>query len=330
MIRLTRVLGIDLGTANTSVSVRGKGVVLSEPSIVAVHESRGMEVVGNAAQCLLDKDPDGSTLHFPMRDSVIADYAVAVKLLRPLIRRACGRWQLLKPAAVVCVPSGINTVEQLSVLQACREAGVAKIATIHEPLAAAVGLNMPTGEPSAHIVVDIGAGTTNIVAVSLDRVVLDSSISVGGEALSDSLLRTLRAEHNMIVSDYTVRKIKHEIGSAAPLDPEVSMIVHGRDLQEGFPRVLRLTSEEIRSAIAEPIARSVNWIRSTFQHASAELMSEAMINGVTLTGGGALLQGMDRLLHLETGLPFRVADDPIHCAAIGASKAFDRPNLLQY
>ena len=330
MIRPARILGIDLGTANTSVSVLGKGVVLSEPSIVAVHESRGVEVVGNAAQCLLDKDPDGYSLHFPVRDSVIADYAVAVKLLRPLIKRACGRWQFLKPAAVVCVPHGINTVEKLAVLQACREAGVAKIATIRETLAAALGLNIPTGEPSAYVVVDIGAGTTNIVAVSLDRVVLDSSISVGGEALSDSLLKTLRVDHNMIVSDCTVKTIMHEIGSAAPLDPEVSMIVHGRDLQEGLPRVLRLTSEEVRGAIAKPIARTANWIRSTFQHASAELLSEAMINGVTLTGGGALLQGLDRLLHLETGLPFRVADNPANCAALGASKAFDRPNLLRY
>ncbi|NUQ70360.1 MAG: rod shape-determining protein [Chthonomonadales bacterium] len=324
MISLTPELGIDLGTANIIVFQRGRGIVLREPSVVAVSlTTKKILAVGEEARLMIGRTPGNIVAIRPMSDGVIADYTTTRKMLEHLIWKVVGRKRIFKPRVLVCVPSGVTDVEKRAVLQAAREAGAGEAFTIEEPMAAAIGAGLPIANPGGNMVVDIGGGTTDIAVISLEGIVISRSLRVGGGKMDDVIIRHIRAAHNLMIGDRTAEEIKVRIGSAYPMDDELTMEVRGRDLVAGLPRTVSVTSEEIRGALNEPVTQIVEKVRAVLEETPPELSADIIERGVWLTGGGALLHGFDDLLSAATGIPVYVADDPLSCVAFGTGRALD-------
>lgn len=328
MWSLGRSLGIDLGTTSVRVFVKGKGIILREPSVVAVDRRGNVLAVGEEARRMIGKTPGFIAARQPLREGVIADYTITAAMLRHFIRKACGRWSLFKPEVIVCVPAKATNVERRAVVDAALEAGARRAFPIEEPMAAAIGAGLPITEPGANVVVDIGGGTTDIAVISLGGIVVSDSLRVGGIKMDEAIVRYIKREYNLLIGEQTAEEIKIHIGSAYKLTQEFGMEVRGRDLVTGLPKTVRVTSEEIRQALSEPVGQIVARVKAVLEQTPPELAAEVVTRGVVLTGGGALLKGFDKLLALETGVPVRVADDPLSAVAIGTGMALEMLHVL--
>jgi rod shape-determining protein MreB len=328
--RLVEDLGIDLGTANIVVYARGRGIVLREPSVVAVDaRTKRVQAVGEEARLMLGRTPGTIVAKRPLRDGVIADYSITREMLAYLIAKACGRRaRLLKPTAVICIPSGATNVEKRAALDAARAAGARRAIPIEEPMAAAIGAGLPIDLPGGNMVVDIGGGTTDIAVISLGGIVISDSLRVGGNRLDEAIIRHVRRTYNLDIGEPTAENIKIEIGSAVPIDPEQELDVKGRDIVSGLPKVVPVSSVEVREAMQESIAQIVASVKLILEQTPPELAADIIERGMTLTGGGALLVGMDTLLERETGVPVAVADDPISSVAVGTGKVLEVARFL--
>ncbi len=325
---LGRSLGIDLGTTCVRVFVKGRGIVLREPSVVAVDRKGNILAVGEDAKRMIGKTPSAITARQPLRDGVIADYTTTAAMLRHFIRKACGPWTIFKPDVIVCVPAKATSVERRAVVDAAIEAGARRAFPIEEPMAAAIGAGLPITEPGANVIVDIGGGTTDIAVISLGGIVVSDSVRVGGIKIDEAISRYIKREYNLLIGEQTAEEIKIQIGSAYKLPQELTMEVRGRDMVTGLPKTIRITSEEIRQALAEPLSHIVNRVKAVLEQTPPELAAEVVTRGIVLTGGGALLRGLNQLLQLETGVPVRVADDPVSAVVIGTGLALDMLHVL--
>jgi rod shape-determining protein MreB and related proteins len=330
-LRLAPDIGIDLGTANVLVYVRGKGIVLREPSVVAIDKSDNdrVKAVGEEARLMIGRTPGNIIAIRPMGDGVIANYTITERMLSHLIAKVCGRRSPFKPRVLVCVPAGVTSVEKRAVFQAAMEAGAGEAATIEETMAAAIGAGLPISMASGNMVVDIGGGTTDIAVISLGGVVVSKSLRVAGNKLDEVIVRHIRNAYNLMIGDRTSEDIKIRIGSAFPLEQELSIEVRGRDIQAGLPKTVVVSSQEIREALADPIAQIVDRVKAVLEQTPPELSSDIIERGITLTGGGALLRGLDKLLNLATGIPVHIADDPLSCVAIGTGRALEEFDAIR-
>jgi rod shape-determining protein MreB len=324
MLRLIPELGIDLGTANILVYKRGQGVVLREPSVVAIDKyTKKVKAVGEEARLMLGRTPGNIVAIRPMSDGVIADYSTTEKMLSHLIAKVCGKHRPFKPRVLVCVPSGVTSVEKRAVLQAALSAGAGEARTIEETMAAAIGAGLPISTPGGNMVVDIGGGTTDIAVISLGGIVISRSLRIGGNKIDEVIVRHIKNSYNLMIGERTAEEIKIKIGSAFPMESESVMEVRGRDLVAGLPKTIQVSSEEIREALAEPVSQIVERVKGVLELTPPELSSDVIERGITLTGGGALLRGFDRLLSLATGIWVQVAEDPLSCVAIGTGRALE-------
>jgi rod shape-determining protein MreB and related proteins len=318
-------LAVDLGTANTLVLVKGEGVVLNEPSVAAVDQATGNILgIGLEAKRMLGRTPDGILAVRPMKDGVIANFDVAEKMLRHFLRLVIDRTIIkVKPSVIVCVPSGITEVERRAVRDSARSAGVKRLLMVAEPMAAAIGVGLPVETPVGSMVIDIGGGTTNIAVIALSGIVCDASIRTGGDELDQSIVQFMRKTYSLLIGEPTAERIKIRLGSAVPLLPEVEMDVKGRDLVSGLPKTVRIDSSGVRDAMQEPLSRIVNAVRRALESTPPELASDILDRGIILTGGGALIRGLDQLLIDETGLPVRVDEDPLTSVVRGTGRILD-------
>jgi rod shape-determining protein MreB len=326
-------LAIDLGTANTLVYVKGKGIATSEPSVVAVHRdasgTKKVLAVGNEAKKMLGRTPGSIVAIRPMKDGVIADFEITEAMLRYFISKVHNRRRFLKPRIVICVPSGITQVEKRAVKESAEYAGAREVYLIEEPMAAAIGAGLPITEPTGNMIVDIGGGTTEVAVISLSGIVYSRSVRVGGDKLDEAIVQYIKRKYNLLIGEMTAEAIKIEIGTAHPKCESKIMEVKGRDLVAGIPKTLEVTAEEIKEAMSEPVNAIVEAVRVALERTPPELAAEIVDKGIVLAGGGALLSGLDALLKQETGLPVTIADDPLSCVAIGSGKALDELSLLK-
>lgn len=324
-----RDIGIDLGTANVLIFMRGKGVVISEPSVVAIDQSSNRVLaVGEEARQMIGRTPGNITAIRPLKDGVIADYTITELMLKHYIRKVCGRRPLMRPQIAVCVPSGVTSVEQRAVIEACVQAGAKKVVVISEPMAAAIGAGIDVAQASGNMVVDIGGGTIDVAVISLGSEVLAESIRTGGDKFDEAIIRYVRREYNLIIGERTAEEIKSELGCAFAPDESLSMEVRGRDTVSGLPKSIRLTSDKVYEALQEPVQAIINVIRSVLEKTPPELAGDIIRNGMVLTGGGALMKGLPELIRLETRVPTIVADDPITCVARGTGKVVETIHRL--
>jgi rod shape-determining protein MreB and related proteins len=323
-------MAIDLGTANTLVFVRGQGIVLNEPSVVAINAQNGRALaVGMEAKRMIGRTPANITAIRPLRDGVIADFDITEKMLRYFIQKVHKR-RWARPRIVVCVPSGITPVERRAVEEAAYQAGARKAYTIEEPMAAAIGCGLPIGEPSGSMVVDIGGGTTEVAVISLGGIVVSRSIRVGGDELDEAVIEYIKKENNVLLGERTAEQLKMAIGSAWPRADEPAAEVRGRDLVTGLPKTILLTSPEIREAIEEPTQAIVDAVKYTLDKTPPELAADIMERGIWLTGGGALLEGLDQRLASETGMPIVTAAKPLQSVVIGSGKCLEEFEALHH
>lgn len=325
-------LAIDLGTANTLVYVKGKGIVTNEPSVVAVQRDvRGGKkilAVGKEAKEMLGRTPGSIVAIRPMKDGVIADFEITEAMLRYFIERAHNRRTMVKPRIIICVPYGITEVEKRAVKESAESAGAREVHLIEEPMAAAIGAGLPITEPSGNMIVDIGGGTTEVAVISLAGIVFSKSVRVGGDKMDEAIVNYLKRKYNLLIGERTAEQIKIAIGTAYP-DSEVrSMQVKGRDLVAGIPKTIEVVSEEIREAIAEPVNTIVEAVRVALERTPPELAADIVDKGIVLAGGGALIRNLDVLLREETGLPIMIADDPLCAVVLGSGKALDQIDIL--
>ncbi|MEY3133726.1 MAG: hypothetical protein RIT49_384, partial [Actinomycetota bacterium] len=314
-----RDMAVDLGTANTLVYVRGRGIVLNEPSVVAVNQDTGaILAVGLEAKRMIGRTPGNIVAIRPLKDGVIADFDTTERMLKYFIQKVHKRRYLAKPRIVVCVPSGITGVEQRAVKDAGYAAGARKVYIIEEPMAAAIGADLPIHEPTGNMVVDIGGGTTEVAVISLGGIVAALSIRVGGDELDQSIINWVKREFSLLLGERTAEEIKMAIGSAFPLPGEPDAEIRGRDLVTGLPRTIVVTAEEIRRALDEPLTRIVDAVKTTLDRTPPELCGDIMDRGIVLTGGGALLKGLDERLRHETGMPVIIAEQPLNCVVMGS------------
>ena len=324
-MRFSQDIGIDLGTANVLVYVHGKGIIMREPSVVAMDlNTRKVRAVGEKAREMLGRTPMNIVAVRPMTDGVIADYTTTQRMLEHIFHKVCGVKRLFKPRVLLAVPSGVTSVEQRAVKQAALAAGAGEALTIEEPMAAAIGAGLPISAPGGNMVVDIGGGTTDIAVLSLDGIVLSRSLRIGGMKLDDVIIRHVRQAYNLLIGDQMAEEIKITIGSAVAQGQETGMEVRGRDLLRGLPQTVTVTSEEIRECMAEPISQIVTRVKSVLEKTPPELSSDIIERGIVLTGGTALLRGLDTLIAETTDVPTRVADDPLSCVALGCGKALEQ------
>ena len=329
-LALGRDIAIDLGTANTLIYVRGQGVVLNEPSVVALDVSDGKPVaVGHEAKRMMGRTPGHIRAVRPLKDGVIADFDVCEKMLRYFIQKVhSSRWS--KPRMVICVPSGITGVEQRAVQDAAEYAGARKpVHIIEEPMAAAIGADLAVHEPSGNMIVDIGGGTTEVAVISLGGIVTAQSLRIAGDDLYEALLAYLKKEFSLAVGERTAEEIKIQMGSAWPFEEEMTADIRGRDLISGLPRTISLSTDQVREAIAEPVAAIVDAVRTTLDKTPPELAADIMHQGITITGGGALLAGIDRRLAHETGMPINIANDPLYSVVIGSGRALENIEMMR-
>lgn len=323
--KYSREIGIDLGTANTLVHVRGKGIVLNEPSVVAVDQTNGaILAVGAEAKSMLGRTPANIEAIRPLKDGVIADFEIAETMLRYFIQRVHRRRTLVHPAVVIGIPSGVTEVERRAVRDAVLRVGAREVYLIEEPMAAAIGAGLPVSEPAGSMVVDIGGGTTEVAAISLNGVVAGRSERVAGDEIDDAIVSYVHHEFNLAIGVVTAEQLKLDIGCAYPLDGDERIAVaRGRDLLTGLPKAVEVSSPQVRDAIAVPVNGIGDAIRMTLEQTPAELQADIIESGLVLTGGGALLRGIDRLLAEEIQMPVRVAEDPLSCVVIGAGRALE-------
>lgn len=326
----SRDMGIDLGTANTLVLVRGRGVVLHEPSVVALDRETGEVLsVGNAAKQMVGRTPGNIIAVRPMKDGVIADFDVTEKMLRYFILKAVRRPSLFKPRVLVAVPSGVTEVEKRAVVDATMSAGAKDARLIEEPMAAAIGAGLPVQEATGNMIVDIGGGTTEVAVISLGGIVVPNSIRVGGDEMDEAIVQHVRRNYNLLIGERTAELVKVQMGSAYEPDPEESIEVRGRDLVTGLPKTVVVSSEEIYAALQEPVTAIVETVKMTLERTPPELASDIMDKGIVMAGGGSLLRGIDRLLTQETGMPVHIADDPLSCVVRGTGVALEHFELLK-
>ncbi|HLT59036.1 MAG TPA: rod shape-determining protein [Limnochordales bacterium] len=325
-----RDMGIDLGTANTLVYVKGRGIVVQEPSVVAIdNETKQVLAVGEEAKRMVGRTPGSIVAVRPLQDGVIADFDVTERMLRHFIGLANRRIGFFRPRVVVAVPSGVTEVEKRAVIDATLSAGAKDARLIEEPMAAAIGCGLPVQEPSGSMVVDIGGGTTEVAVISLGGIVTHRSVRVGGDELDEAIVQHVRRQYNLLIGERTAEEVKHTIGSAYPMDEHRTMDVRGRDLVTGLPKTVTLSSDEVREAMAEPISTIVEAVRVTLERTPPELAADVMERGIMLAGGGALVRGMDKLLSEETGMPIHVADDPLTAVVRGTGAVLEHLDLLQ-
>jgi rod shape-determining protein MreB and related proteins len=328
--RLSHDLAIDLGTANTCIYARGKGIVVSEPSIVAFNTVHGrIEAVGVEAKEMLGRTPGNMTAIRPMKDGVIADFEAAEKMLTHFIRKAHRRSGWLRPRVVIGVPSEITQVERRAVRDSAMRAKASEVHLIEEPMAAAIGAGMPITEAAGNMVIDVGGGTTDIAVISLAGVVYGKSVRIAGNELDEAIILHARKAHNLLIGERTAEQIKMEIGSAYPLEQRLTMEVKGRHLGEGKPKTITMDDEEVRRALSEPIRAIIQAVHDALERIPPELSSDILDRGVILTGGGSLLKNLDRRLREETGLPVQLAEDPLSSVVLGAGKMLSDFNLLR-
>jgi rod shape-determining protein MreB len=322
-------MAVDLGTANTLVYVRGRGIVLSEPSVVAIDQrTNEVHAVGIEAKRMLGRTPGNITAIRPLKDGVIADFDVTEQMLRHFIQKVHqNRWA--HPRVVVCVPSGVTGVEKRAVEEATLSAGARQAYLIEEPMAAAIGAGLPVAEPTGNMVVDIGGGTTEVAVISLGGIVVAQSIRVGGDEMDEAIINWVKREYKLMIGSQTSEEVKLEIGSAYPLHEEVQAEIRGRDMITGLPKTVVLSSEEVREALEEPVSQIVDAVKSTLDKTPPELASDIMDRGIMLAGGGALLQGLDERLRRETEMPIHVAESPLTCVAVGSGRSLEEFEVMR-
>jgi rod shape-determining protein MreB len=329
MLGMARDIGIDLGTANVLIYQKGRGIVLREPSVVAINKhTKELKAAGEEARQMLGRTPTSIVALQPIRDGVIADYTVTEQMLRYFIEKVAGKRFLFKPRVIICVPSGVTSVERRAVLDAARSAGAKEAYPIEEPMAAAIGAGLPIMEAEGSMVVDVGGGTSDVAVIALGGIVKSESVRIGGNKLDDAIHRYIKREYGLIIGQRMAEEIKVEVGSAYPLDEELTMEVSGRDMVDGLPKTTIVTSSEIRDALSEVVNQIVGRVRLVLEQTPPELASDIVSRGIWLTGGGALLRNFDRLIQHQTGIPTHVAEDPLSCVAIGAGLALDQIDML--
>ncbi len=323
-----RDMAVDLGTANTLVYVRGRGIVLSEPSVVAIDVRNGeVHAVGVEAKRMLGRTPGTIQAIRPLKDGVIADFDVTEAMLRHFIQKVHqGRWA--HPRVVVCVPSGVTGVEKRAVEEACLSAGARQAYLIEEPMAAAIGAGLPIGEPTGSMIVDIGGGTSEVAVISLGGIVVSRSIRVGGDELDEAIINYAKREYKLLIGQQTAEELKLEIGSAFPMAEEFQAEIRGRDLVSGLPKTIALTSEEVRGAIEEPLVQIIDAIKETLDSTPPELASDIMDRGIMLAGGGSLLRGLAERLRSETQMPAHLAESPLTCVAVGSGRSLEEFDVI--
>ncbi|MFH1305830.1 MAG: rod shape-determining protein [Candidatus Omnitrophota bacterium] len=323
-------MGIDLGTASTLVYLKNEGIVLCEPSVVAIEAgTSNVLAVGEEAKRMLGRTPGNIIAIRPMRDGVIADFEITESMLRYFIKKVHNSRRLVRPRVVIAIPSGITEVEKRAVKDSALHAGAREVYMLEEPVAASIGVGLPIQEPSGNMVIDIGGGTTEMAVISLAGVVFSKSIRIGGDEMDDAIINYLKRTYNLMVGERTAEEIKIRIGSGYPLDEEMTMDVRGRDLVAGLPKMISINSEEVREALSEPIAQIVEAVRITLERTPPELSADLIEKGLVLCGGGALLRGLDRLISEETGLPVHIADDPLTAVALGTGKVLSELKYLK-
>lgn len=329
-------IGIDLGTANTLVYMKGRGIIIREPSVVAVDartDELRVRCVGHEAKAIIGAAPNSILAVRPLKDGVIADFDITAAMLQSFIRQACGSRLFVRPRVVICVPSGVTEVERRAVRQAAAKAGARQVTVIEEPMAAAIGAGLPTAEPVGSMIVDIGGGTAEVAVISLSGIVASRSVRCAGDALDQSITSFIKRKYNLLVGERTAEQIKLEIGSACPPDPtdtehgETTMEIKGRNLVDGLPKDILIRSEEVREAMNENLMRIVEAIKDTLECTPPELSSDIIDRGIMLSGGGALLGGLDTLIQNETGIEVHIAEAPLDCVALGAGAVLDHPDL---
>jgi len=327
---LSKQIGVDLGTVNVLVWVKGKGIILQEPSVVAIAlNDNKIVAVGSDARDMLGRTPETIEVARPLRDGVIADYVVTEAMLRYFIQKVAGRVRMFKPLIAISVPVGVTSVESRAVHDAAIQAGGREAYLIPEPLAAALGAGMPVNTPTGNLVLDIGGGTSEAAVISMNGIVKFASVRVGGNRIDDTIIGYVKRKYNLIIGEQTAEEVKIKIGSALPLEEELSMELRGRDQVSGLPKTINVTSGEVTEAIAESLATIVGVVKSVLEKTPPELASDVIDRGIVMTGGGALLRGIDQMLTKETGVPCYVADNPMACVALGAGKALQDYEVIK-
>jgi rod shape-determining protein MreB and related proteins len=320
-------IGIDLGTANTLVFVRGQGIVLNEPSVVAVEvSSNKILAIGSEARRMLGRTPGEINAIRPLKDGVIADFEITERLLSDFIKRVVRHKLLMKPRIVICVPSGITEVEKRAVRDSAENAGAREVFLVQEPMAAAIGVGLPVDQPSGIMIIDVGGGTSEIAVIALNGIVNNTSIRIAGDEMNEAIVIYLKKNYNLLIGELTAEEIKINIGSAFELDREEFMEVKGRDLVAGVPKNIKISSAQIREALTEPVNSIIDAVRQSLEQTPPELASDILDRGIVLTGGGALLKGLDKRIRHETNLPVIVADDPLTCVARGTGVILENMN----
>ncbi|BBB91536.1 MAG TPA: rod shape-determining protein [Methylomusa anaerophila] len=324
-------IGVDLGTANILIYIKGKGIVLREPSVVAIdRDSNRVLAIGEEARRMLGRTPGNIIAIRPLSEGVIADYDTTESMLRHFIQKVVGKkFFFFKPRIMVCIPSGVTTVEKRAVLEAAMQAGARKTYLIEEPLAAALGAGLEISEPCGAMVVDIGGGTTDVAVLSLGGIVVSESLRLGGDKFDEALVRHVKKEYNILIGERTAEEIKMTIGTAYPSERDESMEIRGRDLVSGLPKTIRITSVETREALSEPISLIIECVKSVLEKTPPELAADIVDRGIVMTGGGSLIHGLDKLINHETGIPTYLAEDPLSCVALGTGKALEALANLQ-
>jgi rod shape-determining protein MreB len=322
-------IGIDLGTASVLVYIKGKGIVLQEPSVVAIDRNTNkILAVGEEARLMLGRTPGNIVAIRPLKEGVISDYEVTEKMLRYFIDKAVGRRRLFKPRMIVCVPSGVTEVEKRAVKDAANNAGARNTQLIEEPIAAAIGAGLDIAKASGNMIIDIGGGTSDIAVISLGGIVVSTSIKVAGDKFDEAIVRYMRKKHNVMIGERTAEELKINVGTAFPRETQVKMEVRGRNLISGLPKTMEVTSDEMLEALAEPVSAIADAVHSVLERTPPELSADISDRGIVMTGGGSLLHGLDKLISQRTNIPVYIADDAVSCVAIGTGKSLDNFDLL--
>lgn len=330
MFGVNKSIGVDLGTANTLVFMKGKGVIMREPSVVAVDTKNDtVKFVGNEAKAVIGKTPGSITVVRPLKDGVIADFDVTAAMLRIFIKKACGSSLIFKPTVIICIPSGVTEVERRAVREASINAGAGHVMIIEEPMAAAIGAGLPVQEATGSMVVDIGGGTSEVAVISLNGIVASRSVRTGGDEFDQAIINYIKKKFNLLIGESSAERIKIEVGTAYKLDEELKLEVKGRNLINGLPKNCEISSEDVREALSESLEKVIEAIKETLERTPPELAADIIDRGITLTGGGALLRGLDKLVCAETGIDVHVAENPLDCVANGTGFVLDNMETLK-
>ena len=330
MFGFNKSIGIDLGTANTLVFMKGKGVIMREPSVVAVDTKNDtVKFVGNEAKDVIGKTPGSIMVVRPLKDGVIADFDVTAAMLRIFIKKACGPSLIFKPTVVICIPSGVTEVERRAVREASINAGAGQVMIIEEPMAAAIGAGLPVQEPAGSMVVDIGGGTSEVAVISLNGIVASRSVRTGGDEFDQAIIAYIKRKFNLLIGERSAERIKIEVGTAYKLDEELTLEVKGRNLISGLPKNAIISSEDVREALRESLEKIIEAVKETLERTPPELAADIIDRGITLTGGGAMLRGLDKLICAETGIDVYVAENPLDCVANGTGYVLDHMDTLK-